>query len=205
MLGVEPADITRRSPSSSAASRRRRSRSAATSTRCSCAPPSGSATTRRRSALIAVPSRTLGQVPLTDVITLGDGAGDLEDHPPEPRARRHHHDERRRPGYAESAIVGGAREGDQGRSTCRRATRPSRSVAARRWRRCRRAFMFAIVPRRRLHVPGARGAVRVVAAPAHHPAVAAADGAVRAAVAACSPAASLNIFSMLGLLVLFAW
>ena len=66
-----------------------------------------------------------------------------------------------------------------------------------------KAFLFAIVPRARLHVPGARRAVRVVAVPGDHHDGAAADGAVRGAVAA-DHRRSLNIFSMLGIIVLFA-
>ena len=66
-------------------------------------------------------------------------------------------------------------------------------------------FMLAIAPVVHLHVPRARGAVRVVAAPDHHPAVAAADGAVRAASSLIIFRQSLNIFSMLGIIVLFAW
>ena len=65
------------------------------------------------------------------------------------------------------------------------------------------AFLQALALSLDLHVPGAGGAVRVVAPPGHDSPVAAADAPLRAASRILIFGQSLNIFSALGMLVLF--
>ena len=132
-------------------------------------------------ALMTVPSRKYGTVPLSSVVTTSEGTGPSQVNRLG-RQRQVTFMANVAPGFGESDVVkvdqGGLREAR--RSAEYRLVPTGRSKSSAELGAGLPARLRAVV---RLHVPDPRGAVRVLAAPGHHPDLAAADGAVRAALA----------------------
>ncbi len=131
---------------------------------------------------LTVPSSRLGAVPLLDVVELkrAEGPSKIDRYA---RQRQVTFLANTSPGVGSGEVGRGARKGGQGDEPA--VAVPLRAVRSVEGDRPHRQGLH---PRLRdvvhLHVPHPGGAVRVVAAPDHHPAGAAADGAVRADLAA---------------------
>ena len=121
--------------------------------------------------LLTVPSSRLGFVPLADVVQLRQATGPVAHRPPEPRARRSRSSRTPRPASATGTIAAALKKilDDEHlpRGYAAAPTGQTREMG-----RVFLAFVGGARPVVHLHVPGARGAVRVVAAPDHDPAVA---------------------------------
>ena len=128
------------------------------------------APTRRGCAFSTVPSSRLGFVPLADVVQLRRGDGAVAHRSPEPRAQVHAAG-KRGAGLRRRRDLGGARaRSSKGMHMPRRRTRRRPTGQTREMGRVFIAFVARARAVVHLHVPGARGAVRVVAAPHHDPA-----------------------------------
>ena len=184
------------------ASRCRRTPITARSTTCACAPLGDYRADARGLSLITVPSTKVGRVPLDAIVQIRTDLGPLADQPPRSPAPGHADVQRRRRGTARA----------RSRRASSRSSRTSTCALGYGWRppaaRRRRAsaakgfliafalsfiFMYLVLAAQFeswLHP------VTILISPA-------ADGAVRARCRSSSSGRAINIFSTLGLLVLF--